>query len=256
MKEITIDLNSDIGESFGLYTIGQDELVLDYITSANIACGYHAGDHNVMNHTVKMAIEKGVAIGAHPGLPDLIGFGRRKMEVTREDVYNMVIYQVSSLQGFVHIHGGKLNHVKPHGALFNMAAKDPVTAQAIASAVADVDPSLVLYGLAGSELIRAGRESGLTVAEEIFADRTYQPDGTLTPRTDQDAVIHDADKAKRRVLRMVTEGIVKAVDGTEIPINADTLCVHGDEQQALLFVQELKQMLLENGVSVKAVDRL
>ncbi|MCE7792627.1 LamB/YcsF family protein [Salipaludibacillus sp. CUR1] len=255
MAKITVDLNSDLGESFGLYKIGQDEEVLDFITSANIACGYHAGDHNVMNRTVKLAKDKGAAIGAHPGLPDLAGFGRRIMEVTPEDVYNMVIYQVSSLKGFAAIYNERVNHVKPHGALFNMAAKDPITAEAIAEAVYDIDQSLILYGLAGSELVRAGRKRNLHVAEEVFADRTYQPDGSLTPRSEAGAVIHDPEKAADRVIRMVTEGMVTAAEGTELPIKADTVCVHGDGLQALRFVDKLRKVLNDHGVSVKAVAR-
>jgi len=256
MTEVTVDLNSDIGESFGLYQMGQDEEILAFITSANIACGFHAGDPIVMNNTVRLATEKGIAIGAHPGLPDLVGFGRRFIDVTPEEVYTMVVYQISSLQGFAHIHGNKLHHVKPHGALYNIAVKDVQTAEAIAHAVRDCDPSLVLFGLAGSELIHAGKKSGLRVAEEVFADRTYQPDGTLTPRSDPNAIIKDPMKAMESVLTMLTEGFVRAVDGTTIPIKADTICVHGDEIQALLFVKELRALFLEHHISVKAVNNL
>ncbi|MBO8170874.1 MAG: LamB/YcsF family protein [Bacillaceae bacterium] len=248
-----VDLNSDIGESFGAYKIGQDEQVLDYITSANIACGYHAGDHNVMYKTVKMAVEKGVGLGAHPGLPDLIGFGRRPMQVDPEDVYHFVIYQIGALQAFARVHKASLNHVKPHGALFNMASKDRELAQAIARAVYDVNPNLILFGLAGGELVKAGKEIGLKVAQEVFADRTYQPDGTLTPRTQPNAMIHDADEAVSRVIRMVKEGKVEAVDGSDIAIQADTICVHGDEPSALLFVQKLREELQQNGINIKKV---
>lgn len=256
MKQATVDLNSDIGESFGSYQLGQDEEVLKFITSANIACGYHAGDPKVMNNTVKLAKQKGVAIGAHPGLPDLVGFGRRSMDVTPEDVYTMVVYQISSLQGFANVHGSKVHHVKPHGALYNMAGKDTSTAEAIANAVRDCDPSLILFGLAGSELVHAGKKLGLHVAEEVFADRTYQPDGTLTPRSDPQAIIHDSTEAMQRILRMVKEGFVKAVDGTDLSIKADTICVHGDELQALLFVKELRALFFEHHISVKAVNYL
>ncbi|UTR16350.1 LamB/YcsF family protein [Salipaludibacillus sp. LMS25] len=255
MKRKSVDLNSDIGESFGLYRIGQDEEVLSFITSANVACGYHAGDHNVMNNTVKLAKAQGVAIGAHPGLPDLVGFGRRAMEVTPDDVYNMTVYQVSSLQGFAQLHDENLHHVKPHGALFNMAAKDPSTAEAIASAVRDINASLILYGLAGSELVHAGKKFGLKVAEEVFADRAYEPDGSLKSRAEEGAVIHDLQIAKERVLRMITEGFVSATDGTDIPISADTICVHGDGAQALAFVKELRAMLLSHDIEVKAVTQ-
>ncbi|MCR6098642.1 LamB/YcsF family protein [Salipaludibacillus agaradhaerens] len=255
MKRKSVDLNSDIGESFGLYRIGQDEEVLSFITSANVACGYHAGDPNVMHQTVKLAKSQGVAIGAHPGLPDLPGFGRRVMEVTPEDVYNMTVYQVSSLQGFAQLYQESLHHVKPHGALYNMAAKDPVIAEAIASAVRDINSSLVLFGLAGSELVRAGKKFGLKVAEEVFADRAYEPDGSLRSRTEEGAIIHNTQIAKERVLRMVAEGVVLATDGTDIPITADTICVHGDGEQALTFVKELRAMFLAHDIEVKAVTR-
>ncbi|MCF6095064.1 LamB/YcsF family protein [Microaerobacter geothermalis] len=248
-----VDLNSDLGESFGHYRIGNDEKVLDFVTSANIACGYHAGDHNVMHRTVKMAVEKGVGLGAHPGLPDLIGFGRRPMEVSPEDVYNFTIYQVGALQAFARLYGQRLQHVKPHGALFNMASKDPVIAKAIVQAVYDLDKELILFGLAGSELVKAGQEAGLQVAQEVFADRTYQPDGTLTSRTQLNAMIHEPEEAIARVIRMVTEGKVTAVDGTDLDIQADTICVHGDEPQALVFVQRLRHVLQKNGIDVKKV---
>ncbi|GGE24138.1 UPF0271 protein YcsF [Marinithermofilum abyssi] len=249
----TVDLNSDLGESFGAYTIGQDEAVLEYVSSANIACGYHAGDHNVIRKTVKLAAAKGVGLGAHPGLPDRLGFGRRYMSVDPEDVFNMVVYQVGAVKAFAELEGECLQHVKPHGALFNMAGKDPVIARAIAEAVAAVDKHLILFGLAGSCLIEAGRTAGLRVANEVFADRTYQPDGTLTPRTDPQALIHDPDEAVERVIHMVTEGKVTAVDGTDVDLQADTVCVHGDEPQALAFVQRLAQRLQEQGIRIQRV---
>jgi UPF0271 protein len=256
MAQGTVDLNSDIGESFGSYHIGQDEEVLEFITSANIACGFHAGDPKVMNNTVKLAIERGVVIGAHPGLPDLVGFGRRFIDVTPEEVYTMVVYQISSLHGFANVHGSKLHHVKPHGALYSMACKDVHTAEAVAKAVHDCDSSLILFGLAGSELIQAGKKMGLQVAEEVFADRTYQPDGTLTPRSDPQAFIEDSTIAMDRVLRMVSEGVVRTVDGSDIPIKVDTICVHGDQLKALLFVKELRELFLKHHISVKAVNKL
>ncbi len=251
-----VDLNSDIGESFGAYNIGQDEKVLDYITSANVACGYHAGDHNVMHRTVKMAVEKGVGLGAHPGLPDLIGFGRRPMQVDPGDVYNFVVYQIGALQAFARLYSTSLNHVKPHGALFNMASTDKNLAQAIARAVYDVDRKLILFGLAGSELVKTGKEIGLKVVQEVFADRTYQPDGTLTPRTQPNAMIHDENEAVLRVIRMVKEGKVEAADGTDIDIHADTVCVHGDEPKALLFVQKLRSELQRNGIMIRKVGSI
>lgn len=248
-----VDLNSDLGEGFGAYTIGQDELILRHITSANIACGYHAGDHNVMRRTVQTAVEQNVGLGAHPGLQDLIGFGRRPMQVDPQDVYNMVVYQVGALQAFAHLYQAELSHVKPHGALFNMAAKDKAVAQAIAEAVYAINPRLILFGLAGGELVKAGEKVGLTVAQEVFADRTYQPDGSLTSRTEPNAMIHDAEQAVQQVVRMVKEGKVEAVDGSDVEIKADTVCVHGDGPQALQFVKKLRQALTDHGILIKRV---
>lgn len=251
-----VDLNSDLGESFGAYQIGQDEKILELISSANIACGYHAGDHNVMAKTVKLAAEKDVSIGAHPGFPDLLGFGRREIQTSPEDIYHFVVYQISALKGFCQINHVPLVHVKPHGALFNMGAKDPVVAEAIATAVHDVDPSLVLFGLSGSELIKAGLMAGLTVANEVFADRTYQPDGTLTPRTKSNAMIHDPLLAVEQVISIVKTGKVQAVDGSIVPLKADTICVHGDSPNALLFVEQLRDLLMKEGIQIKPVASL
>ncbi|WP_209124032.1 5-oxoprolinase subunit PxpA [Alkalihalobacillus sp. BA299] len=250
----TVDLNCDLGESFGSFVVGQDELILEPITSANIACGYHAGDHNVMAKTVKLAKEKGVSIGAHPGFPDLIGFGRRAIQTEPSDIYHFVIYQISALQGFCKINGVKMNHVKPHGALYNMAAKDPVVAEAIAQAVYDVDPALVLFGLSGSELIKAGLKVGLSVGNEVFADRTYQPDGTLTPRTHPNALIHETEVAIEQVLTMVNEDRVKAVDGSYAPIQANTICIHGDGANALEFARKLRAALMAEGINIRPVE--
>lgn len=248
-----IDLNSDLAESFGAYKIGQDELILGHITSANIACGYHAGDHNVMKRTVQTAVENNVGLGAHPGLQDLIGFGRRIMQVDPQDIYNSIVYQVGALQAFAQLHRMDLNHVKPHGALFNMAARDKAIAQAIAEAVYDLNPKLILFGLAGGELVKAGEKVGLSVAQEVFADRTYQPDGTLTSRTLPNAMIHDVDQAINQVIRMVKQGKVEAVDGSDVEIKADTVCVHGDEPTALDFVKKLRQALTVDGILIKRV---
>lgn len=251
--EWTIDLNSDLGESFGPYVIGQDASILDEITSANIACGYHAGDHNIMHQTVRMAVEKGVGPGAHPGLPDRLGFGRRYIAVDPDDVYNMTVYQIGALQAFVSHYGERLRHVKPHGALFNMASKDATIAQAIAEAVAAVDQNLLLFGLSNSELIQAGTKAGLKVVHEVFADRTYQPDGTLTPRTAPNACMEDLDLMVKRVVRMVKEGKVHALDGTDLEIQADTVCVHGDDPKALAFVRGLRKGLEEHGIRIQKV---
>lgn len=245
-----VDLNCDLGESYGLFKIGNDSEVLKHITSANIACGYHAGDHNVMMDSVKLAKAHGVKIGAHPGFPDLHGFGRREMKMSAQEIYNLTIYQIGALSAIARACGTNVEHVKPHGALYNMAAKDKELADAVAAAVADVNPALVLFGLAGSSLVKAGEEKGLQVAHEVFADRTYQPDGSLTPRSQSNAMIHDPDLAISRVIRMIREGKVEAVDGTDIEIKADTVCIHGDEPQALDFAVKLKQALNAEGIKV------
>jgi UPF0271 protein len=197
-----------------------------------------------------MAIEKGVAVGAHPGLPDLQGFGRREMRLSPEEVFHLVLYQIGALNAFVRWQGGRLRHVKPHGALYNMAAREPELAEAIAGAVRAFDPGLLLFALAGSELAKAGRSAGLQVAEEVFADRTYLPDGTLTPRGRPDAVIRDPEEAARRVVEMVLRGEVEAVDGSRIPIRADTVCLHGDHPDAPAFAMALRRRLEMAGITV------
>ncbi|MES0856351.1 5-oxoprolinase subunit PxpA [Geobacillus sp. G4] len=249
-----IDLNCDFGESFGVYQLGQ-EGILPYVTSVNIACGFHAGDPLVMRRTVQLAIHHGVAIGAHPGFPDLLGFGRRVMAVSPEEVYAYVVYQIGALAAFVKAEGGVMTHVKPHGALYNMAAKDAALAEAIAKAVRDVDPSLILYGLAGSEIIRAGRSYGLRTASEVFADRTYQDDGSLTPRSDPCAIIADEDEAVKQVLMMVRDRRVRSLQGTDIAIEADTVCLHGDNEQAVRFAKRLYEALRNEGIAIQAVRR-
>jgi 5-oxoprolinase (ATP-hydrolysing) subunit A len=250
MVMLSVDLNCDLGESYGLYKIGNDEEVLRHITSANIACGFHAGDQNVMMETVKMAKSHGVKIGAHPGFPDLHGFGRREMHLTPQEIYNLTVYQIGAIEAVARVCGTKVFHVKPHGALYNIAAREKCVAEAIVQAVFDVNSELVLFGLAGSLLVKAGEEKGLKVAQEVFADRNYQPDGTLTPRSQADAIIHDTEYAIERVIHMVKQGKVRAVDGSEIRMKADTICVHGDEPQTLEFVVDLKQALLDEGISI------
>jgi UPF0271 protein len=247
----TVDLNCDMGESFGAWRTGADAEVLEHVTSANIACGFHAGDPAVMHRTVAAALGRGVAVGAHPSLPDLQGFGRRIMGITADEAYDLVLYQIGALAGFCRALGGRLSHVKAHGALYNMAAKDAVLADAIASATRDFDPSLVLFGLAGGELVRAGRRAGLRVANEVFADRTYQPDGALTPRNKPHAMIHDLPMALGQVERMMRDGTVLALDGSEVAVEPETICVHGDEPGAAIFVRELRALLNRIGVSVR-----
>ena len=217
-----VDLNSDLGESFGAYTIGLDEQVIAHISSANIACGYHAGDPLVMDKTVAAAKAAGIAIGAHPGYPDLIGFGRRNMTCSPAEVKAYVKYQLGALMAFAAAHGMKMQHCKPHGALYNMAGKDAALARAIAEAIAEVDSSIILLALAGSQMIKAGEEAGLRVASEVFADRAYQADGSLVPRKQPGAVIHDTDEAIARTIRMVKEGKVTAITGEDVPLKADS----------------------------------
>lgn len=252
---LSIDLNCDIGEGFGPYAIGNQSEILQHVTSANIACGYHSGDPSIMYETVKLAIENEVKIGAHPGLPDLAGFGRRPMHITPKEAYDMVIYQIGALQGFLTIFNEQMQHVKPHGALYNMAATNQALAEAIAQAVYDVSPNLILYGLSGSELTKAGEKIGLKTVHEVFADRTYQSDGTLTSRTKDNAIITDSNKSLEQILRLVQQNEVISVQGDVIPLRADSICVHGDEEQALQFVQYIHQTLEKNRIHVKPFEK-
>lgn len=253
---LSVDLNCDMGESFGAYTIGRDEEILDLVTSANIACGFHAGDPAVMRKTVRMAAEKGIGIGAHPGLPDLMGFGRRNMQISPQEAYDMTIYQVGALAAFAKAEGSTVRHVKPHGALYNMAAKDARLAEAIAEAVYDVSPGLILFGLAGSELVKAGEKAGLKTASEVFADRTYQQDGSLTPRREPNALIEDRETAAKQVIRMIKEGVVTSVQGEDVSVRADTICIHGDGRQALAFAEFIRQSLEREGIKIEKISYL
>ena len=247
---LKVDLNSDLGESFGAYKIGMDADILQYVSSANVACGFHAGDPLVMEETVRLAKKAGAAVGAHPGYPDLQGFGRRNMICTPKEVKVYVKYQLGALLAFTRSARIPLQHCKPHGALYNMAAKDKALAAAIAEAVADVDAGIILLGLAGSAMTEAGKEAGLRVAGEVFADRAYQADGSLVPRSMPGAVIHDTEETLSRTVRMVKEGIVTAVTGETVPLTADSICVHGDNPSALAFVKAIRERLETEGVSV------
>lgn len=249
---VKVDLNSDLGESFGAYTLGMDDQVLEVISSCNIACGFHAGDPEVMEKTVGLALKNNTAIGAHPGLPDLAGFGRRNMAVTPKEVYTMMVYQIGALAAFVRAQGGRMQHVKPHGALYNMAAVDEKLAEAAAEAVYTVDPELIFFGLAGSWMIKKAERIGLKTAQEVFADRTYQKDGTLTPRRQPGAMITGEEAAIAQVLGMVRDGTVKTLEGDIVSIKADTICVHGDGEKALLFTRRIKEKLTAEGVSISA----
>jgi UPF0271 protein len=246
-----VDLNCDMGESFGAYTIGADDAVFPFITSANVACGFHGGDPAVMRTTLARAQRENVAVGAHPGFPDLIGFGRRNLDASPQEIYDLVVYQVGALMGFARAAKLELQHVKPHGALYNMAVAKPELAAAIARAVFDVDRELILFGLPGSHLIGEGQAAGLRTASEAFADRNYLSDGSLVSRKRADAQVHDADEAVRRALRMVREGRVTPVDGPDIPITVDTICIHGDGPHAAEFARRLRGALEADGVAVK-----
>lgn len=245
-----IDLNCDLGESFGAYTLGMDKEVLKYISSANIACGWHAGDSVVMEKTVKLAKENGVGIGAHPGYPDLIGFGRRELNATPAEVKTYIKYQIGALQAFAQSENVCLTHVKPHGALYNTAAKNYKIALAIAEGIKEVDPTLIFMGLANSEMIKAGKDIGLKVANEVFADRAYNSDGTLVARSLPGAVIHDKDEAIKRIIKMVKEGKVTAITGEEIDITVDSICIHGDNPEAVEFAKSINSALSKESVSI------
>lgn len=245
-----VDLNCDLGESYGAYTIGGDSAIIPYITSANVACGYHAGDPIVMQNTVAACKKAGVAVGAHPGFPDLIGFGRRNMDVSPAEMKAYVMYQTGALQAFCKAAGVPLAHVKPHGAMYNMAGKSMPLARAICEGIAEVDDKLILLGLSGSALMDAAAAVGLPFACEVFADRGYEEDGSLVKRGTPGAMIEDADEAIARVLRMVTEGKVQAKTGKDIPLSAHSVCVHGDGAHALAFVKKIGETLQANGVAL------
>ena len=245
-----VDLNCDLGESFGRYRIGADEALMQYITSANIACGYHAGDPLVMDRTVRLAVEHGVGIGAHPGFPDLVGFGRRAMQLSSEEIENCILYQVGALAGFARPAGVELAHVKPHGALYNMAAKDVELARAIVRGIARFSEELIMVCLAGSAMVEAAEEAGLRVAREGFADRAYNPDGTLRSRKLPGALIEDSEVAAERAIRMVRDGVVVAHTSEEIPLRVDTICVHGDTPAAVEMAETIRAELEAAGIEV------
>lgn len=247
-----VDLNADVGESFGAFKLGHDELLMPSITSASIACGFHAGDPGVMRETVALALVHGVAIGAHPGFPDLVGFGRREMTATPREVEDFVAYQIGALAAIAAVQGARLRHVKAHGALYNMAARDPDLAGAIARATAAVDRSLRVFGLPGSHLLRAAARAGLGTAAEGFADRAYRRDGSLVPRSLAGAVIDDDDAVTERAVRMVTAGTVPTTDGSPAPLAIETICVHGDTPGAAHLAARIRAALEAAGVDVVA----
>ena len=248
---MSIDINCDLGESYGTYRIGNDEAIIPFVTSVNIACGFHAGDPTTMRKTVSLALENNVAIGAHPGFHDVLGFGRREINISASEVFDLVVYQIGALEAFVKAEGGTVQHVKPHGALYNMAAKDSQLADAIAKAIYKVNPAYILFGLASSEMIRAGKRYGLQTVNEVFADRTYQADGSLTLRTQGQALIHDPDQAAKQILHMVKEKKVVSVQGEEVSIQADTICIHGDSNNGLSIVKKITSSLLQSNINIQ-----
>ena len=250
------DLNSDLGESFGAYTLGLDEALMDFVTSANVACGWHAGDPEVMERTVRAAVASGTAVGAHPGYPDLVGFGRRNMNVSASDMHDYVLYQLGALAAFARAAGAKLIHVKPHGAMYNMAAKDASLAAAVCRAVKEFDPSLILLGLANSRFADAAADAGIRFASEVFADRGYMDDGSLVPRTQPGAMITDEDEAVSRVIKMIKTGFVTGVSGKEIPVRADSVCVHGDGAKALSFTRKIRAALEAEGIEIRPLGEI
>lgn len=251
-----IDLNSDLGESFGAYKIGNDEEIIKYVTSVNVACGFHAGDPVVMENTVATAKKYNTAVGAHPGFLDMQGFGRRNMSVSEQEAKAYVKYQLGALTAFTKSYGISVQHVKPHGALYNMAGVDYKLARAIASAVFEVDSSIVLLAPSGSQLLKAGKDLGLKTASEVFADRGYTKDGTLVPRNQSGAFITDEDEAILRVIRMIKEGKVKANTGEDIDISAQSVCVHGDNPKSLEFVTRILSAFKEHNIELTPIKEI
>ncbi len=242
-----IDINCDMGESVDAFTLDNDEEILDYVTSINIACGYHAGNHTIMHNTVRNAIRKNVQIGAHPGYPDLEGFGRRNMDFSAEEIYNMIVYQVGALEAFVAVEKGTLHHVKPHGALYNQSANNREKATAVVNAVYDLNPAYILYCLAGSEMVTIAKEKGLTVYEEVFSDRNYNEDGTLVSREDANACIQTEEEMLVHVKNILTSNEVMSVQQKKIKISAQTICIHGDGPHALAYAKKIYELRKQIG---------
>lgn len=250
-----VDLNADMGEGFGQYNLGCDSQVIEHITSANIACGWHAGDPQVMNKTIAMAKARGVAIGAHPGYPDLLGFGRRNISVTPDELYAYVLYQLGAFYAFAKKHAMEIQHLKAHGAMYNTAVKDIRLAVAICRAIKDFAPEIILLGLAGSKLLEAAEEIGLRSASEVFADRAYEEDGSLVPRIKAGSMIYDEELCAARVVRMVKEGRVETITGRDIVVKADSICLHGDGPKALSLATRTRRALVAEGVQVVGLNR-
>jgi len=246
-----IDLNCDMGESYGAWKMGEDAAVMPYITSANIACGFHGGDPATIRKTVRLAVDHGVAIGAHPSLPDIQGFGRRVMKISPQDMYDLVVYQAGAVEAFARAAGSRLHHIKCHGALYNMAATDEGLSDAMARAAKDLG-NIMLYVLSQSKSFEIAKKAGLPVAGEVFADRGYSDDGTLAPRDKPGGMIEDAQKSVRQALAMVEEGYVTSLSGKRLPVAADTLCLHGDQPGAVAFAKEIRRVFSEKNIQVKA----
>ncbi|WP_339062152.1 5-oxoprolinase subunit PxpA [Tepidibacillus marianensis] len=250
-----IDINSDMGESFGSFRVGNDQELMNYITSANVACGFHAGDPVTLHKTIQFAKENGVSVGAHPGFYDVRGFGRYEIKVKPQEIYYDVLYQLGAIKAFTDLHQVPLQHVKPHGALYNMAHKDLELSRAIVQAIYDFDQNLIVFGIDGGQLLNAAKEKGLKIAREFFIDRTYQEDGSLTPRTTNNAYVHDPNETANRVVRLITEKRVQATNGSWIPMDAETLCVHGDGEHALSLAEAVRDRLIAEGINLIPVGR-
>ena len=247
-----IDLNCDMGESYGAWNMGADAGVMPFISSANIACGFHGGDPATIRKTVRLAVDNGVAVGAHPSLPDLMGFGRRVMRISPQDMYDLVVYQAGAVEAFARAAGVKLHHVKCHGALYNMAVNDAGLSEAMVRAVKDLGSGVILYALSGSKTLEMGKKSGVRIFGEVFADRGYSDDGTLAPRDQPGGMIEEAAASVRQALAMVEEGYVTSLSGKRIAVAADTLCLHGDQPGAVTFAQALRKAFKEKGITVAA----
>ncbi len=248
----TIDLNCDMGESYGAWKMGADAEVMPFITSANIACGFHGGDPATIRKTVRLAVDSGVAVGAHPSLPDLMGFGRRAMRISPQDMYDLIIYQAGAVEAFARAAGTKLHHVKCHGALYNMAAMDEGLSDAMVRAVKDLGSGVILYALSMSKNFELAKKANIPVAGEVFADRGYSDDGTLAPRDKPGGMIEDAAASAKQALAMIEEGYVTSLTGKRVPVAADTLCIHGDQPGAVVFAQTLRKVFSEKGIAVAA----
>ena len=252
----TVNLNADLGESFGAWRMGRDDQMLALVNSANVACGFHAGDPAVMRRTVALAKQHGVSIGAHPSFPDLQGFGRRRMDIAEPELEALLIYQIGALQAMAVAEGTRVTHVKPHGALNNMACVEPKLARCVARAVHAVDPTLILLAPVLSQLVAAGQEAGLPVVQEVFADRAYADDGTLLPRSQAGAVLHGADECVRHVLRMVESGALHTAGGLTLPVPVQSICVHGDDPEAVATAKAVGEALRAAGWRLAGLPEL